>query len=321
MDYISLETTLDEGVTRVLIKQLFEGLNFCHKHYIYHRDIKPDNLPLDSTRTILKIIDFGLSTSAKEGEYLHKSVGTPNYCAPEVMITHRYLGHTADTWSAGCTFYSMLFGHGPFRAVSVGFLKKLIESEKWNFPANPVVSDETKALLRGIIVVDTNVRFTIPQILSSPWFDDISNDPKENNTNESRVVQPSTVVDIVTLSGVFDMYHLFGHVKKAKSNGKPLRLRRRPIVCQGTRAKLIKRIQTVATKKHCRSEVFLMKQIKIKKGIHKCVCNIHHFDEETNIISFEIETGYHVPYSRADEKFCKKMQNAVSKALKRLAKA
>lgn len=82
--YIKERRFLTEEEVQRLGRQLFKGLAFCHEQNIYHRDIKPHNLLLDASKTVLKIIDFGLSVNARKDELLTRFVGTPLYCAPEV---------------------------------------------------------------------------------------------------------------------------------------------------------------------------------------------------------------------------------------------
>ena len=56
-----------------------------------HRDLKPENLLLDENNNI-KVIDFGLSNSMKDGCSLTTACGSPNYAAPEVIAGTSYGG-------------------------------------------------------------------------------------------------------------------------------------------------------------------------------------------------------------------------------------
>jgi serine/threonine protein kinase len=56
----SRNNDLDCGTIRHLLKQLLEGIEYCHEHRVLHRDLKPQNLLLNK-RLDLKIADFGLS--------------------------------------------------------------------------------------------------------------------------------------------------------------------------------------------------------------------------------------------------------------------
>jgi 5'-AMP-activated protein kinase, catalytic alpha subunit len=58
---------------------------------IAHRDIKPENLLLDEFKN-LKIVDFGLSNTYKQGEKLSTACGSPCYAAPELIKGKEYFG-------------------------------------------------------------------------------------------------------------------------------------------------------------------------------------------------------------------------------------
>ncbi len=71
-----------------LLKGIASGMSYLHANNIVHRDLKSENVLLDQSGTIPKIIDFGLS---KQLENVNKSmnmtmnVGTPVYLAPEII--------------------------------------------------------------------------------------------------------------------------------------------------------------------------------------------------------------------------------------------
>ena len=60
-------------------------LEYLHSHNLIYRDLKPENLLLDSDGHI-KITDFGLSKEGVEGDELHSLCGTPEYLAPEIIL-------------------------------------------------------------------------------------------------------------------------------------------------------------------------------------------------------------------------------------------
>ena len=86
-DYIVSRQRLSEIEACRFFQQIVSGVEYMHKLGIVHRDLKPENLLLDENAWI-KIIDFGLSNTYKEGECLKTACGSPCYTAPEVTHTH-----------------------------------------------------------------------------------------------------------------------------------------------------------------------------------------------------------------------------------------
>ncbi|XP_073705520.1 serine/threonine-protein kinase N2 [Garra rufa] len=89
------------------------GLQFLHEHKIVYRDLKLDNLLLD-TEGFVKIADFGL---CKEGmgfqDRTSTFCGTPEFLAPEVLTETSYT-RAVDWWGLGVLIFEMLVGESPF---------------------------------------------------------------------------------------------------------------------------------------------------------------------------------------------------------------
>lgn len=96
-----------------------------HKRQICHRDIKLDNLIIDPTNGLVKIIDFGFAQSCKER--LKVYCGTPSYMLPELIQKKEYSGADADLWAAGVVLYTMLTGMLPFRGKDEKEAKRRIQ--------------------------------------------------------------------------------------------------------------------------------------------------------------------------------------------------
>jgi len=107
---------LSENEARGLFRQILEGVSYCHKHEIAHRDIKLENILLDN-RGIIKIIDFGFSTCIPNDQKLKLFCGTPSYMSPEIVSKKEYCGPPADVWALGILLYSCLTGVFPFKGI------------------------------------------------------------------------------------------------------------------------------------------------------------------------------------------------------------
>mmetsp|Transcript_9563 Transcript_9563/g.18033 ORF Transcript_9563/g.18033 Transcript_9563/m.18033 type:complete len:696 (-) Transcript_9563:916-3003(-) len=90
-----------------------EGLAYLHRKHIVYRDLKLENLVVDSEGYV-KIIDFGFAKELKlKGETSQTLCGTPDYLAPEAV---KRSGHSfqVDCWSLGVVIYEMLTQCSPY---------------------------------------------------------------------------------------------------------------------------------------------------------------------------------------------------------------
>ena len=85
-------------------------IEYLHNKLIAHRDIKPNNIMIDSNG-YMKIIDFG--TSKILNDYTSTVIGTPHYIAPEILQGKGY-SLSCDYWSVGVTLYEIYYGKFPF---------------------------------------------------------------------------------------------------------------------------------------------------------------------------------------------------------------
>lgn len=96
--------TFSERHIASFMKQLLEGLNYCHKRNFLHRDIKCSNILLNN-RGQIKLADFGLArcylADDKERPYTNKVI-TLWYRPPELLLGEERYGPAIDVWSCGC---------------------------------------------------------------------------------------------------------------------------------------------------------------------------------------------------------------------------
>jgi len=153
---------------------------FCtqHERGIIHRDLKAENVLFANVRSI-KVADFGFSTPVDGSDgyseefgpaaALTTFCGSPPYAAPELFCDDNYYGVFVDIWALGILLYFMVVGILPFRADTVGKLKKSILSGSYTIPS--FVSDSCCSLVREILHRIPTSRLTIDEIRSSAWLE------------------------------------------------------------------------------------------------------------------------------------------------------
>jgi serine/threonine protein kinase len=99
-----------------IFQQVLMGLNYMHKKNIIHRDIKLENIVMQTNRKddlTIKITDFGFAKIFDPAVGLKDILGSPIYMAPEIVQRKTY-GVEVDIWAAGVLLYIMVVGAPPF---------------------------------------------------------------------------------------------------------------------------------------------------------------------------------------------------------------
>jgi len=124
MDYIDGQNlkyhTLTHGPMEPLraldyARQISEGLDTAYRHGVVHRDIKPQNIVINS-KDVVKITDFGLARSRETVTLTQSNVfmGTAYYIPPEQAESGRSADTRSDLYSVAAVLFEMLTGNPPF---------------------------------------------------------------------------------------------------------------------------------------------------------------------------------------------------------------
>ena len=188
---------LEKHRVKSFMKQMMEGLAFCHKKRIMHRDLKPHNLLIDF-KDRLQLADFGLARTftLPIREYTHEVI-TLWYRSPEILLGQKIYSTPADVWSAGCIFAEMILGtpfipgdseidqiFKIFRVLGTptekmwpgvselpDFKRSFPKFKKENFSDIFLSSSGLEIdLLEKILVLDPDRRLTAEEILKHPYF-------------------------------------------------------------------------------------------------------------------------------------------------------
>ena len=97
-------------LVKIYTYQLMRSLAYVHALGICHRDIKPQNLLVDTNKHILRLCDFGSAKRLVQGEPNVSYICSRYYRAPELIFGATDYTPAIDVWSAGCVSAEMLLG-------------------------------------------------------------------------------------------------------------------------------------------------------------------------------------------------------------------
>jgi len=128
-----------EGLNASIMRQIMEGLAYCHERNFLHRDIKCSNI-LMNNRGQVKLADFGLArlynAEDKERPYTNKVI-TLWYRPPELLLGEERYGPAIDVWSCGCIL-GELFEKKPLFQANEEFAQLMVISRMCGTPCPSV---------------------------------------------------------------------------------------------------------------------------------------------------------------------------------------
>lgn len=204
MEMLEFGKVLSDQTNANIMKQILEGINYCHTMKILHRDIKTSNI-LVNRQGIVKIADFGLAIKSDSPKPFDNHVVTLWYRSPELLLGEVMYDESIDVWSLGCVL-GELFAKDPlfpgnnedcqmnlitslcgtptedccppsfkilplFKTRAPGIIyKRVLRTEFAHLP--PPALD----LLDKMLTMDPYERITVQDALRSPWFKNVNPD-------------------------------------------------------------------------------------------------------------------------------------------------
>lgn len=177
--------------------EIGRGLSAAHAAGIVHRDLKPANVFIcdGSGETGVKILDFGISKEIAEPSDVTDTgvvLGTPQYVAPEQVMSASDVDHRADIYALGTVLYEMLAGRPPHVQAHVPALlvEIAIVAPRPLSQARPDVPAALSAVVAKAMAKDREGRYpTVEGLLAELRRASVANAPSE----------PAAAVDAATL--------------------------------------------------------------------------------------------------------------------------
>ncbi|KAK4252071.1 kinase-like domain-containing protein [Corynascus novoguineensis] len=200
-----MDTQGDRGalkppVIKSFMYQLLKGIDFCHKNRVLHRDLKPQNLLINS-KGQLKLGDFGLARAfGIPVNTFSNEVVTLWYRAPDVLLGSRTYNTSIDIWSAGCIMAEMFSGRPLFpgttnedQIIRIFRIMGTPSERTWpglsQFPEYkttwqmyatqplssilPQIDPVGIDLLQRLLQLRPELRLSAAEALAHPWFSDL----------------------------------------------------------------------------------------------------------------------------------------------------
>ncbi|KAI8615092.1 kinase-like domain-containing protein [Chytriomyces sp. MP71] len=154
---------LENDSAKHVFRQIANAVAFLHANNIVHRDLKDENIVIDSSFTA-KLIDFGSAMILDENSGpFTRFHGTLHFAPPEVLLGAEYMPKAADVWACGVLLYTILCGETPF-ATFLQVVRKHFRPPRYN------CDEEAIKLMEWMLAKDPKARPTAQQVLDHAWL-------------------------------------------------------------------------------------------------------------------------------------------------------
>ncbi|KAL4499727.1 hypothetical protein ABPG72_017267 [Tetrahymena utriculariae] len=193
---IGLLSTQD---SQFYIGTLILCMEYLHSRNIIYRDIKPENIMVDS-KGYMYMIDMGTAKILKQEKHPGRTftiIGTPHYMAPEIIQGKGY-SYNADLWSVGICLYEFLCGGVPYAEEAEDpyeIYEEIIKKNNVKYPSF-LKDKKAKRLIDQLLskVPELRLGGSFAALKAHPWFDNFSWDELYNKTMKPPFIPPENKI-------------------------------------------------------------------------------------------------------------------------------
>ncbi|EGF83819.1 hypothetical protein BATDEDRAFT_85591 [Batrachochytrium dendrobatidis JAM81] len=175
-DHIVNSEGIEESEAKFIFYQLLLAVKYLHDHNICHRDLKAENILLESSKPFSRLLisDFGMAKALQNSlQQMQTKCGTFTYLAPEILDSPGGYSYQVDCWALGVLLFTMLAGALPFgtdadHAILIDRIRRVeysFEDDPW-----PSISNDAKSMVSALLQADASKRLDVTQALNHPWI-------------------------------------------------------------------------------------------------------------------------------------------------------